>query len=251
VNLGNSLLLGGAGLLAGGFNAVAGGGSLISFPALLAVGYSSVPANVTNTVALWPGYLGGAIGYRKELAADVPRVVKFGITSVVGSAVGSLLLLTSPASAFTALVPWLILVATAIFAVQPVLAAKVTRRQAEGQDVGSALVYVGVLLSAVYGGYFGAGLGIMLLGVLGTLLPLGLQAINGLKNALSLAINTLAMAAFALVPGADHGAGELARRLPGSAAGSKAPGPGPAHRGHRVRCRGRSQTAVLRLSAED
>ncbi|QNK82661.1 sulfite exporter TauE/SafE family protein [Nakamurella sp. PAMC28650] len=198
MNLGTGLLLGGAGVLAGAFNAVAGGGSLISFPALLAAGYGSVTANVTNTVALWPGYLGGAVGYRKELAADVRRLTILGAVSVVGSAIGSLLLLTAPAATFTALVPWLILGATAIFAVQPLLAAKVAQRREAGHRDRGAWVYLGVLLSSVYGGYFGAGLGIMLLGVLGTLLPLGLQAINGLKNALSLAINTLAMIAFVI-----------------------------------------------------
>ncbi len=198
MNLGTGLLLGGAGILAGAFNAVAGGGSLISFPALLAAGYGSVAANVTNTVALWPGYLGGAVAYRKELATDVPRLVKLGLVSIVGSGVGSLLLLTSPASAFQVLVPYLILGATGIFALQPLLAARVSGRRADGQESGSALVYLGVLLSSVYGGYFGAGLGIMLLGILGILLPVGLQAVNALKNALSLAINTLAMAAFAI-----------------------------------------------------
>lgn len=198
MNLGTGLLLGGAGVLAGAFNAVAGGGSLISFPALLAAGYGSVTANVTNTVALWPGYLGGAVGYRKELAADRPRLVRLGILSVIGAAVGSVLLLTSPAAAFARLVPWLILGATGIFALQPVLAARIRNRRVDGQTGGSGWVYVGVLLSSVYGGYFGAGLGIMLLGVLGTFLPVGLQAINGLKNALSLAINTLAMAAFVI-----------------------------------------------------
>lgn len=196
MNLGTGLLLGGAGVLAGAFNAVAGGGSLISFPALLAAGYGSVTANVTNTVALWPGYLGGAVGYRRELAADVPRLAGLGAVSIVGSGIGSLLLLTAPAATFTAMVPWLILGATGIFALQPFLAAKVAQRRKADHHGGGALVYVGVLLSAVYGGYFGAGLGIMLLGVLGVLLPLGLQAINGLKNALSLAINTLAMIAF-------------------------------------------------------
>ncbi|MET3805555.1 putative membrane protein YfcA [Nakamurella sp. UYEF19] len=256
MNVGTGVLLGAAGVVAGSFNAVAGGGSLISFPALLAAGYGGVTANVTNTVALWPGYLGGAIGYRSELARDAPRAVKLAAVAVVGSAIGSIVLLTTPATAFTALVPWLILAATAVFAMQPLLAARISRtrgaaqttgkvagrdrepaaerdgetaaerdgetaaerdgetaaerdgeptpgresRQAARRDAGSGqvLLYAGVLVSSAYGGYFGAGLGILLLGVLGALLPFGLQRINGLKNALSLAINTLAMVAFVL-----------------------------------------------------
>lgn len=190
-------LLAGAGFLAGTINAVAGGGSLISFPALLAAGVPSVPANVTNTVALWPGYAGSVVGYREELAAERARTVALGLTSLVGAALGAVLLLTTPASVFTALVPWLVLSACALLAVQPRVAAWVAARTGEDGHAGFRLpLHLGVLASSVYGAYFGAGLGVMLLGVLGILLADPLSKLNGLKNALSLSINTVALLAF-------------------------------------------------------
>ncbi|HEV7207527.1 MAG TPA: sulfite exporter TauE/SafE family protein [Mycobacteriales bacterium] len=190
-------LLGGAGFLAGTINAVAGGGSLISFPALLAVGVPSVPANVTNTVALWPGYAGSVVGYRAELSEERARTVALGLTSLVGAVLGAVLLLTTPASVFTALVPWLVLSACALLAVQPRVAAWVAGRAGErGHDSFRLPLHLGVLASSVYGAYFGAGLGVMLLGVLGILLADPLSKLNGLKNALSLSINTVALLAF-------------------------------------------------------
>lgn len=191
-----------AGLVAGSLNAVAGGGSLVSFPALLATGLGGVSANVTNTVSLWPGYVGGALGYRRELTTDRRTVVPLAITSLVGAAGGCVLLLTTPASVFTALVPWLVLGGTALFALQPVLTARVraaTERRSSTGDAPGAVAHAGVLFASVYGAYFGAGLGIMLLAVLGSLLPLDLQRVNGIKNALSTTINTVAMLAFAVL----------------------------------------------------
>jgi len=114
-------LLVAAGMAAGVVNAVAGGGSLISFPTLLAVGYPTVAANVTNTVALWPGYIGGAVGYRAELAGQRGRTVAFSVTSVIGAVLGCLLLLITPESVFGALVPILIAVASLLLAAQPTL----------------------------------------------------------------------------------------------------------------------------------
>lgn len=196
---GQTTLLAGAGFLAGAINAVAGGGSLISFPALLAVGLPSVTANVTNTVALWPGYVGGVLPYRSELGAQRARVTALALTSLVGAALGAVLLLTTPASVFTLLVPYLVLAACALLAVQPSVAARVAARPGAGGDHASQLpLHLSVLVSSVYGAYFGAGLGVMLLAVLGILLPEGLARLNGLKNALSLSINTLALLAFVL-----------------------------------------------------
>lgn len=192
-------LLAGAGFLAGAVNAVAGGGSLISFPALLAVGVPSVPANVTNSVALWPGYAGSVVGYRRELADERRRTVALALTSLVGAAGGAVLLLTTPASVFTALVPYLVLSACALLAVQPRVARWVAARAgADGRHPVGLPVHAGVLVSSVYGSYFGAGLGVMLLGILGIFLADPLARLNGLKNALSLSIATVALAAFAL-----------------------------------------------------
>lgn len=195
----HALLLAGAGFLAGGINAVAGGGSLISFPALLAAGVPSVPANVTNTVALWPGYVGGVVPYRRELRGERRRVVALGLTSLVGAVGGAVLLLTTPAAVFTLLVPYLVLSACGLLAVQPWVSRRVTARRDRATHVsGLGPLHAGTLASSVYGAYFGAGLGVMLLAILGIFLPEGLARLNGLKNALSMAINTVALVAFAL-----------------------------------------------------
>jgi uncharacterized protein len=191
-------LLAGAGILAGGVNAIAGGGSLISFPALLAVGYPSVPANVTNTVALWPGYLGGAIGYRAELAGQRRRSIVFGATSIAGAVVGCVLLLVTPSRVFDSVVPGLILLACALLAAQPLVRKAVVRRGSPDGAGRAVLVHSGVFLGGVYGAYFGAGLGVMLLGILGIFLPDDLQRVNALRSVLSLIINTVALVAFAL-----------------------------------------------------
>lgn len=193
---GTAALLAAAGLAAGGVNAVAGGGSLISFPALLAAGYPSVTANVTNTVALFPGYAGSVAGGRTELAGQGSRIRSLTLTSVLGAVLGALLLLTTPGDVFRQLVPFLILLACLLLVLQPKLAQAVRARQGAGtQGVGLTL-QAGVLLAAVYGAYFGAGLGVMLLGILGVLLHDRLQRVNALKNVLSFVINSVALVAF-------------------------------------------------------
>jgi uncharacterized membrane protein YfcA len=196
VDAGTIVLLAGAGLGAGAVNAVAGGGSLVSFPALLAAGYPSVTANVTNSVAVLPGYVGGSLAYRRELAGQGDRIRALAPTSVLGTAAGCALLLTSPASVFDAIVPWLILAACALLALQPRAAALAERhRDSRGSTVA---LHAGLFLGAVYGGYFGAGLGIMLLALLGALLPDDLQRVNALKGVLSLNVAGAAAVAFAL-----------------------------------------------------
>ena len=195
---GTVALLAGAGLAAGAVNAVAGGGSLISFPALLAAGYPSVQANVTNTVALFPGYAGSVAGGRPELVGQSARVRSLAVSSVVGGIAGAVLLLTTPGDVFRRVVPFLILAACALLLVQPRLAKAVqARAEAHNTDHAWALQLC-VLLSAVYGAYFGAGLGVLLLGVLGVLLHERLQRVNALKNVLSLTINAVALVAFGL-----------------------------------------------------
>ena len=173
-------------------NAVAGGGSLISFPALLAVGYPSVTANVTNSVAVLPGYLGGSIGYRRELRGQRRRVVVLSVTSVVGAIGGAALLLATSSDVFESIVPFLILFACALLASQPLLS-RVIRPRGH-----SARLHLLDFAAAVYGGYFGAGLGIMLLAVLALDIEDELQRLNALKGLLSLLIGAVAAAYFAL-----------------------------------------------------
>lgn len=193
MSAGHLVLLAAAGFAAGAVNAVAGGGSLISFPALLAAGYGSVPANVTNAVAVLPGYLGGSVGYRRELAGQKRRIAELGATSAVGAVVGAVLLIESPPSVFRTLVPFLILGSCALLAAQPVLA-----RAVRPGERHRAWTHAGELLASIYGGYFGAGLGILLLGVLGLTLDDSLQRLNALKGLLSFVIGLAAAAWFAI-----------------------------------------------------
>jgi uncharacterized membrane protein YfcA len=189
-------LLAAAGLLAGGVNAIAGGGSLISFPALLAAGYPAVTANVTNTVALFPGYAGSVAGGRLELDGQGARVRAIAVTSVVGAIGGAVLLLTTPSEVFRAVVPFLILLACGLLVAQPRLARLVQRRTVSDKGDHSPVLQLSVLVASVYGAYFGAGLGVLLLGVLGIFLAEQLRRINALKNVLSLVINAVALVAF-------------------------------------------------------
>ena len=189
-------LLAGAGLLAGGVNAVAGGGSLISFPALLAAGYPPVTANVTNTVALFPGYAGSVAGGRLDLDGQGARIRAIAMTSVIGAMAGAVLLLTTPGGVFRSVVPFLILLACGLLLLQPRLAAMVQRRSGPKADHRSPTLQLSVLFAAVYGAYFGAGLGVLLLGVLGIFLAEQLSRVNALKNVLSLLINAVALVAF-------------------------------------------------------
>lgn len=196
-------LLEGAGLAAAAFaagaiNAVAGGGSLVSFPALVAAGYSTKVASVTNTVALWPGYLGGAIGYRDELSRQRQRVTALTLPSAAGAVAGSAILLATPTEAFDRVVPFLIVFACLLMAVQDQvgeLIARVRGKPMDGSRVHPALMAAAFVLGA-YGAYFGAGLGILLLAVLSILLPDDTQHSNALKGMLSLIMNAVAVVYF-------------------------------------------------------
>jgi uncharacterized membrane protein YfcA len=187
-----------AGFLAGGVNAIAGGGSLISFPALLSVGYAPVTANVTNTVAIWPGYLGTAVRLRGELAGQRLRLIALGGTCVAGGVAGTALLLLTPGSWFQAIAPWLLLIAAALVALQSRLTEHVRALPGGAAEHRSALLHVAVFGGATYGAYFGAGAGVVVLGVLGLFLPDGLHRLNALRSALVLVVNTIALVAFAL-----------------------------------------------------
>ncbi len=190
-----------AAFVAGAINAVAGGGSLVSFPALMAAGYTSKVANVTNSVALWPGHAAGSFGYRTELKRQRRRVVALATPSVLGAIAGSAILLSTPQSAFDVVVPFLIVFACALMAAQDWLAGlSATRRiAARHADHVPPSLQLAIFALAMYGAYFGAGLGILTLAVLGVLLPDDIQHSNALKGMLSLIINGVAVAYFALL----------------------------------------------------
>jgi uncharacterized membrane protein YfcA len=195
VSLANFFLLIVAGFIAGGINAIAGGGSLISFPALLAAGYSAKVANVTNTIALVPGYVGGTAGYRRELDGQRRRIETLGLVSVLGGLGGAALLLLTPQSLFRAVVPWLILAACALLAAQPWVTRLVRGKQGQREPPRTVLMSC-QFVAAIYGGYFGAGLGVIMLALLGIFLNDSLQRLNALKGVLSFSVNVVAAAVF-------------------------------------------------------
>ncbi|HEX2316520.1 MAG TPA: sulfite exporter TauE/SafE family protein [Thermomonospora sp.] len=188
-------VLAGAGFLAGAVNGVAGGGSLISFPALLAVGYPPVTANVTSAVTTLPGYAGGLVGYRDELAAVRSRIRPLAAVSVAGAACGSVLLLGAPAERFTTVVPFLVLASVVALALQGVVARRLAGARESGQARGLLVAQFAV---SVYGGYFAAGLGVMMLAVLGAFLAEDLHRLNALKGALSLVVGGASALCFAV-----------------------------------------------------
>ncbi len=203
--------LGAAGLGAGFINGVAGGGSLVSFPALLAVGLPALNANVTSTVGIWTGYVGGSAGFAAEISTQKTNLRKLAVPTLAGSVAGVVLLLATPASAFSLLAPYLILVACTLFAVQPLVSKhfQLAKRSSTRRPV--LLVDVPVFLASTYGSYFGAGLGVLLLGILASVLPDDLKRISGLRTAMSLVINTVAAVAFiAFAPIAWAAAGVMA-----------------------------------------
>ena len=198
------MLVGAAGFVAGAMNAVAGGGTLIAFPALLATGMTARMANIVSTIGLVPGYAGGSYAYRRELAGQGQRVRALAIASVIGGIAGAVIFLVTPAHSFRIIVPYLILAACGLLAVQPRLAARVAARQRQSESDGATgskvgwEVQAGVLLAGVYGSYFGAGLGVLLLGILGIFLVEGMQRLNALKGLLSLVINAVSVIVFVI-----------------------------------------------------
>jgi uncharacterized protein len=181
----------GAGVLAGAVNAVAGGGTLISFPALVAIGVPSNAANATNTVALCAGYLTGAGAQRGELAHFDGQKRALVVTGAIGGLIGAILLTISDAELFSAVVPFLILFACALLLAQPWIR-KLTTRRAEESTSHATIGLTAIGATAVYGGYFGAGIGIVLLAVLGILFTLPMSRVNALKGLLQLTINGVA-----------------------------------------------------------
>ncbi len=187
-----------AGLGAGTINTVVGSGTLITFPVLLAFGYAPVTANVSNTVGLVPGSLSGALGYRRELAGQRPRATRLGTMSVLGGATGAVLLLVLPAAAFTAIVPVFIAIALILTVLQPRLNLWLARREIELEHKSAVLVPLAIYLTGVYGGYFGAAQGILLLAILGLALSQDLHRTNALKNVLAGLTNGVAALYFIL-----------------------------------------------------
>jgi uncharacterized membrane protein YfcA len=181
-----------AGLAAGGINTVVGSGTLITFPVLLAFGYAPVTANVSNSVGLVPGSVSGAVGYRRELAGQAARAVRLGTMSVLGGVTGAALLLALPASAFKAIVPVFIAAALVLTLMQPRIGRWLERRKIDLDRPRNVLVPVAVYLTGVYGGYFGAAQGILLLAILGAALAQDLQRTNALKNVLAGLVNGVA-----------------------------------------------------------
>jgi uncharacterized protein len=187
-----------AGLAAGGVNTVIGSGSLITFPTLLAVGYAPVTANVTNNVGLVPGSISGALGFRRELEGQRRRARTLATASALGGLTGATLLLTLPSDVFDAVVPVLVLLACALMVAQPRLSAWVAARRPEGaRDVGPTPLVLGYL-AGIYGGYFGAAQGVILLAVLAVFVPDDLRRSNALKNVLAGTVNGVAAVVFIL-----------------------------------------------------
>jgi uncharacterized membrane protein YfcA len=189
-----------AGVFAGGINTVVGSGTLVTFPVLLAVGYPPVVANVSNTVGLVPGSISGAIGYRAELAGQRERILRLGLASLLGGLTGGILLLTLPESAFEAIVPVLIALALVLVVLQPRLSRMVAERRTSARPHGGPLLWTGIYGTGVYGGYFGAAQGIILLALMGIAIPdEDLQRLNALKNVLAAIVNGVAAVLFIAV----------------------------------------------------
>jgi uncharacterized membrane protein YfcA len=191
----HALVIVAAGTAAGMINTIVGSGSLITFPTLLALGYPPVVANVTNTVGLITGSLSGAYGYRRELAGQRSRLLRLLPAAVAGGVLGAALLLVLPPGVFRDVVPALILLAVVLVLVQPVIARRRARAGTRRQHAGPVLPG-GVFGTAVYGGYFGAAQGVILLALLGIAIDDDLQRLNAVKNVLTAVVNGVAAVVF-------------------------------------------------------
>jgi uncharacterized membrane protein YfcA len=193
-------LVGLAGLAAGTINTVVGSGTLITFPVLLALGVPPVTANVSNTIGLVPGSASGAWSYRRELAEQRIRLIRLGSASLAGGIAGALLLLSLPAGVFKVVVPVLIILAVGLVVAQPWLSRRLTvADHATASAARPALLWFAVMLTGVYGGYFGAAQGVLLIAILGTLLDADLQRVNALKNVLAGLVNAVAGVIFIIL----------------------------------------------------
>ena len=213
INLWQGLVIFAAAFVAGMMNSVAGGGTLLTFPALIWIGMDPKAANVTSTVALWPGSLGGMFGFRRELRDSRRWMLLLTPPSIAGGLIGALLLLRTPSETFASIVPFLILFATVLFAVGEPLSKLLRRKNRETDEnevsrswwIAAAVIQ---LFSAIYGGYFGAGNGIVMLAVLGLMGLNDIHQMNGLKNFIAVCINVVASIYF-MVWGDVHWAAAL------------------------------------------
>lgn len=209
MSLVDAILIALAGIGAGCINTIVGSGTLVTFPTLLALGYSPVVANVSNTVGLAPGGLSGVFGYRRELAGQRRRLLRLGVASLLGGMTGAVLLVTLPSAAFEAIVPILIGVGCVLVVVQPWVARRVRDRPDQDRPHGSATMWALIMLAGVYGGYFGAGQGVLLLGIMGIALDEDLQRINAVKNVLATLVNAVAAVLFVLIAEVSWGVAGL------------------------------------------
>ena len=195
----NYLLILAAGFGAGFVNAVAGGGTLLTFPALLYAGMTSIGANATSTVGNWPGSVTSSWAYRRQLREHRSRVIWFALPSLLGGLLGAVLLLKTGEKAFRAIVPYLILLACGLLMANEPIGRWVSARAATHPKKHAVALWLSQFAIAVYGGYFGAGIGILMLAAMAIFLPEDLQAANGMKNFLAVLINGIAALYFIFI----------------------------------------------------
>lgn len=214
INFWQGLVIFAAAFIAGMMNSVAGGGTLLTFPALIWIGMDPKAANVTSTVALWPGSLGAMLGFRRELHDSRRWMLLLTPSSIAGGLIGALLLLRTSSEAFASIVPFLILFATILFAVGEPITRLLRRenRETDVNEVSRAWWIAAVIIqlfSAIYGGYFGAGIGIVMLAVLGLMGLNDIHQMNGLKNYFAMCINLIAAVYFILCGPVKWGAATI------------------------------------------
>jgi uncharacterized membrane protein YfcA len=194
-------------VLGGTLNSVAGGGSFFTFPALIFAGVPSIPANATSTVALWPASIAGIGAYRRDLVGlNIRLLVSMIATSLVGGVLGALLLLLTPPSIFETLLPFLLLIATLLFTFSNVLTKRLRMRRIEKSPITTKqIVWISVaqFVIAIYGGYFGGGIGILMLAALAVMGLEDIHVMNGLKSVLATCINGVAVVTF-IIAGIVH-----------------------------------------------
>jgi uncharacterized membrane protein YfcA len=225
LNFATGSLLFAAAAVGGAINSVAGGGSFVAFPALLFAGVAPVPANATNTIALWPGAAASALAYRRELGEVRHEIAPMGAASLAGGLLGSLLLLRTSDQIFVLLIPWLLLFATLLFS----FGKSVSRAVAGGAQASLPAAVVAQCFISIYGGYFGGGMGIMMLAVLSVLGMTDVHRMNALKTVLATLVNGIAVVAFIVAravvwgPGVVMIAGGIAGGFAGAAAARRTP----------------------------
>ena len=218
-----------AGVWAGMINAVVGSGTLVTFPTLLALGYPPVTATTSNAIGLAPGAVTGAIGYRHEIRGEARRLLRYATASAAGAGCGTVLLLSLPPQAFATVVPFLIALALVLVVIQPKVSKWVAARNANRPAHGGVLLLFFVFLIGVYGGYFTAAQGVMLMAVLGIMLAEPIQRLNGMKNVLAATVNIVAGTVYAFIAPIDWAAvgllaaGSILGGLLGAKIGRKLP----------------------------